>query len=118
MNRLPVPRALVLCLSLALGGQAAVHADPVPAVWDLTPLYASDTDWETARKALLADLPKLAALKGTLGKSAQSLRAGLDAISSVGWGERSEPQRPWPSERHTPCAIDEPTRRAPLTSSS
>ncbi len=82
MKHLPLPRALVLCLSLALGGQA-LHAEPLPAVWDLTPLYASDADWETARKALLADLPKLAALKGTLGKSAKSLRAGLDAISAA-----------------------------------
>jgi oligoendopeptidase F len=83
MKRLPLSRALVLSLGLALGGQAAVHAEPLSAVWDLSPLYASDNDWEAARKALLADLPKLAALKGTLGKSAQSLRAGLDAISAA-----------------------------------
>ncbi len=82
MKRLPLPRALVLCLGLALGGQA-LQAEPLPAVWDLSPLYASDNDWETARKALLADLPKLAALKGTLGKSAKSLRAGLDTISAA-----------------------------------
>jgi len=82
MKRLPLPRALVLCLGLALGGHAA-HAQPLPTVWNLAPLYASDSDWESARKALLADLPKLAALKGTLGKSAQSLRAGLDAISAA-----------------------------------
>ncbi|HEY9106598.1 MAG TPA: M3 family oligoendopeptidase [Roseateles sp.] len=83
MKRLPFPRALVLSLALALGGHTAVHADPLPTTWNLTPLYASDADWETARKALLADLPKLAALKGTLGKSAKSLRAGLDAISAA-----------------------------------
>ncbi|NCT84712.1 MAG: oligoendopeptidase F family protein [Comamonadaceae bacterium] len=82
MKRLPLPRALVLCLGLALGGQA-LQAQPLPTVWDLSPLYASDNDWETARKALLADLPKLAALKGTLGQSAQSLLAGLDAISTA-----------------------------------
>lgn len=82
MKRLPLPRALVLCVGLALGGQA-LQAEPLPAVWNLSPLYASDADWETARKALLADLPKLAALKGTLGKSAKSLLAGLDAISAA-----------------------------------
>ncbi|CAM4123527.1 oligoendopeptidase F [Roseateles saccharophilus] len=83
MNRSTLPRALALSLVLALGGPAAVHADQLPAVWDLSPLYASDTDWETARKSLLADLPNLAALKGTLGKSAKSLLAGLDAISAA-----------------------------------
>lgn len=77
-----LPRTLALSLALALGGPA-LHAQPLPAVWDLATLYASDADWEAARKALLADLPKLAALKGTLGKSAQSLRAGLDAISAA-----------------------------------
>ncbi|HEY8878622.1 MAG TPA: M3 family oligoendopeptidase, partial [Roseateles sp.] len=82
MKRLPLPRALVLCLGLALAGQA-LQAEPLPTTWNLAPLYASDTDWETARKALLADLPRLAALKGTLGKSAQSLRAGLDTLSAA-----------------------------------
>lgn len=85
MNRSTrLPRALALSLALAFGGPAAVHAaDPLPAVWNLSPLYASDADWETARKALLADLPKLAALKGTLGKSAKSLLAGLDTLSAA-----------------------------------
>ena len=54
-----LPRALALSLALALGGPAAVHADPLPAVWNLSPLYASDADWEAARQSLLADLPKL-----------------------------------------------------------
>lgn len=83
-HRLPhaLPGALLLSLALALGGHAA-QADPLPAVWDLTPLYASDADWEAARKALLADLPRLAALKGTLGKSPRGLLAGLDAISAA-----------------------------------
>ena len=82
MNRLSLPRALVLSLGLALCGQAP-HAEPLPTTWNLTPLFASDTDWETARKAMLADLPKLAALKGTLGKSAKNLRAGLDTLSAA-----------------------------------
>lgn len=83
MKRLPLPRAFVLCLGLALSAQALHAAEPLPTVWNLTPLYASDADWETARKSLLADLPKLAALKGTLGKSAKSLLAGLDAVSAA-----------------------------------
>ncbi len=83
MNPRFLPRALALSLALALGGPAAVHADPLPAVWNLSPLYASDADWEAARQALLADLPRLAALKGTLGKNAKSLLAGLDALSAA-----------------------------------
>ncbi|HEU6456130.1 MAG TPA: hypothetical protein VN201_11735, partial [Roseateles sp.] len=83
MTRSLLPRALTLSLALAFASPAAVHADPLPTVWNLAPLYASDADWQTARKALLADLPKLAALKGTLGKSPKSLLAGLDAISAA-----------------------------------
>lgn len=91
MKRLPfprvlprtLPRVLALGLVLALGAPAAVHADPLPTVWNLSPLYGSDADWEAARKSLLADLPRLAALKGTLGKSAKSLLSGLDAISAA-----------------------------------
>jgi oligoendopeptidase F len=83
MKRTPLlPRALVLSLGLALGGQA-LHAQPLPTTWDLTPLFATDADWEIGRKSLLADLPKLAALKGTLGKDAKSLRAALDTVSAA-----------------------------------
>lgn len=83
MKLLPLPRALALSLALVFAAPAAVHADPLPTTWNLAPLYASDADWESARKALLADLPKLARLKGTLGKSAKGLLAGLDAISAA-----------------------------------
>lgn len=83
MNSSRLSRALLLGLGLALAAPAALHADPLPTVWNLSPLYATDADWDAARKALLADLPKLAALKGTLGKSAKSLLAGLDALSAA-----------------------------------
>lgn len=82
MKRIPAPRALMLSLGLALSSPG-LFAQPLPTSWNLTALYAADADWEAARKALLADLPKLQALKGTLGKSAKSLRAGLDAISAA-----------------------------------
>ncbi|PZP31665.1 MAG: oligoendopeptidase F [Roseateles depolymerans] len=83
MNTSLLPRALVLSLALAFGGTATVQAEPLPAAWNLSPLYASDADWEAARQSLLADLPRLAALKGTLGKNAKSLLAGLDALSAA-----------------------------------
>lgn len=83
MKHLPVSRAVALCLALALGGHAPAQTPTLPTVWNLSPLYASDADWDTARKGLLADLPRLSALKGSLGKSAKSLLAGLDAISAA-----------------------------------
>ena len=83
MKHLPLPRALALSLALALGGHAAAQTPSLHTVWNLSPLYASDADWDTARKGLLADLPRLSALKGSLGKSAKSLLAGLDAISAA-----------------------------------
>ncbi|RTL17677.1 MAG: oligoendopeptidase F family protein [Burkholderiales bacterium] len=83
MNPSTLTRALALSLSLALAAPVAVHAEPLPTVWNLSPLFASDADWDAARKGLLSDLPKLAALKGTLGKSAKSLLAGLDALSAA-----------------------------------
>ncbi|QJE71939.1 oligoendopeptidase F [Aerophototrophica crusticola] len=61
---------------------AAPQADPAH-VWDLTTLFKTEADWEAERKAIAAEVPKLAALKGTLGKDAASMRAALDAISAV-----------------------------------
>ncbi|MFG6456294.1 M3 family oligoendopeptidase [Roseateles sp. BYS96W] len=85
MKTLPLSRAVALSLAtaLALAAPAAVRAEPLPTTWNLSPLFATPADWESARKALLADLPKLTALKGSLGKSAKSLRTGLDAISAA-----------------------------------
>jgi oligoendopeptidase F len=61
---------------------AAEAPQQPPAVWDLHPLYASDADWEVEHKAIEAELPALAALKGSLVDSA-SLQAGLDKIWAV-----------------------------------
>ncbi|MFG6466249.1 M3 family oligoendopeptidase [Roseateles sp. BYS87W] len=87
MKHLPLARTLAmplaLSLALAFSSPVAVQAEPLSTTWNLSPLYASAADWEAARKALLADLPKLAALKGTLGKSAKSLRSGLDTLSAA-----------------------------------
>ncbi|MDT8999733.1 oligoendopeptidase F [Paucibacter sp. APW11] len=53
------------------------------SVWDLSPLYASPEAWEAERQAILAALPGVRQLQGTLGQSAASLRAGLDQLSSL-----------------------------------
>ena len=89
--RRPLP-LLGLVVSLALPG-AAPAADDLPAVtpdasaprasvpavyrWNLTPLFASDDACEQARRALLAELPALAAFQGRLADPAQ-LAACLD----------------------------------------
>lgn len=62
--------------------QSNPSANP-PAVWDLTSLYPSDAAWETERQALLADLPKMKALQGTLGTSSASLLKGLQTMSDI-----------------------------------
>ncbi|MCF8167969.1 MAG: hypothetical protein K9J77_05060, partial [Rhodoferax sp.] len=67
--------------------QATAPAKPAPSptdpryVWDLTGLYANDAAWDAERIAVLAEIPQLAALKGTL-NTATGLRAALDRISA------------------------------------
>ena len=56
---------------------------PDPLVWDLSTVYASDAAWEAARKAAVDELPQLAALKGSLGKNAASLRVGLAMVIAL-----------------------------------
>jgi oligoendopeptidase F len=54
-----------------------------PAVWNLTTLYADDAAWDAARVKLLAQLPQLKALQGTLGNSAASLLAAMTLMSNT-----------------------------------
>ncbi|MBV8123953.1 MAG: oligoendopeptidase F [Burkholderiaceae bacterium] len=76
--------SVVLCGAAAHAAtDAGAHAATPPVVWDLKPLYADAQAWENERLSILAELPKLKALSGTLGQSAQKLRQGLDEISAV-----------------------------------
>jgi oligoendopeptidase F len=59
------------------------NAAATGAQWDLTDLYPSDSAWEAKRKELLAQVPRLTGYKGTLGKSAASLRTALQGISDA-----------------------------------
>ena len=52
--------------------------------WDFTHIYASDEAWEQELNAIVADLPKIAAIEGTLGGSRESLKAGVDTIYEIG----------------------------------
>jgi oligoendopeptidase F len=54
-----------------------------PALWNLASLYADDAAWDASRQKVLAQLPQLKALQGTLGTSAASLLNAMQAISDV-----------------------------------
>ena len=56
------------------------------AAWDLSELYPNDAAWEAERQALLKTIPSLKAQKGTLGRSAATMRAALVAQSDIGKG--------------------------------
>jgi oligoendopeptidase F len=68
--------------SLALA-QTTSGGGAAGAAWDLTDLYPSDAAWEAERQAIAADIPKLLGYKGTLGQSAASLKAALQAASDA-----------------------------------
>lgn len=52
--------------------------------WHLNDIFALDEDWEASFTKVESNLPQLAALKDTLGKSAKALVTGLELINSVG----------------------------------
>ncbi len=60
----------------------SINTDPAHR-WNLQDLFATDADFDAATKKVETDLPKLAALAGTLGKSPSSLLAGLEALFAV-----------------------------------
>ena len=82
---LALAAALPLAPALAANTPATAASPTMTATgeWDLTPLYATPAAWESERKTILAELPKMKALQGTLGTSAASLQAGLDQISAL-----------------------------------
>ena len=51
--------------------------------WDLTKIYPSDEAWRAAKDALVAELPRIAAYKGTLGSSPQKLADALELASRL-----------------------------------
>ena len=84
----------VLALSIALGFLAAplahaADATPAastanpPATWNLTTLYADDAAWDASRAKVIAQLPEIKALQGTLGTSPASLLAAMKKMSDV-----------------------------------
>ncbi|MBN2610966.1 MAG: oligoendopeptidase F [Bacteroidales bacterium] len=51
--------------------------------WDLTPLFASDEEWEKKKNELVTELAKVESFKGTLMQSASNLLACLEYSSKV-----------------------------------
>jgi oligoendopeptidase F len=70
---------------------ATPPATDLRTVWDLSRLFPTDAAWDAERESLAAEIPKLAALRGSLGRDAASLRTALDALSAA----RQRMQRLW-----------------------
>ncbi len=51
--------------------------------WDLSQIFKDDAAWEEAYQEAAAAVPSVAAVKGTLGTSAESLKQGLDVLYDV-----------------------------------
>lgn len=81
--------ALATCFSAAAqvvatpSAMATAAADSTLTVWDLTRLFATDVAWDAERLGLIAALPALRELRGTLGRDAASLRNALDQVSAL-----------------------------------
>lgn len=63
---------------------AMAPASDLRLVWDLTRLFPDDAAWDAERQAVLAEIPALGALRGTLARDARALRTALDRVSAVG----------------------------------
>lgn len=57
-------------------------ADP-RFLWDLSSIFPDKEAWKAAYQAVEKDIPSLAAVKGTLGESAQKLREGFDVFYTL-----------------------------------
>ena len=62
--------------------QARKDMDP-KSQWDFTHMYASDEVWEAELNRCVADLPKIAAIEGTLGTSREAFKAGIDTVNEI-----------------------------------
>ncbi len=56
---------------------------PEEFLWDLTPVFPDFAAWLRAKEALLKDLPRLEAFRGTLGASASRLCECLDVVTDL-----------------------------------
>jgi len=82
-RELMVSAAAAAALAGGVSSIAVAQTATSAAAWDLSELYPSDAAWETERQALLKAIPRLKSQKGTLGRSAASMRAAFEAQSDI-----------------------------------
>jgi oligoendopeptidase F len=71
-------------LAAPLGAQDHERASvPEKYTWNLKDIYPSDEAWRAAKEKLVAELPKMDAYKGTLGRSARQLLAALQQQTAL-----------------------------------
>ena len=73
---------------LALGAGALAQqrdraSNPDKYKWDLTPIYASNAAWRTAKDRLEHAIPDIRRFKGTLGRSPAALADALESITTL-----------------------------------
>jgi oligoendopeptidase F len=83
VRRVLVLAALVGCLVPAAAQQRDRASIPDKYKWDLTPIYASNAAWRTAKEQLEKDLPAVRQLKGTLGRSPGALADALERVTAL-----------------------------------
>ena len=75
--------ALLLSSSLAISSLFADETQPEQIVWDLSSLFDTVEDWESALNKVETEMPALANYEGKLGDSAQSLLSALKLQSNL-----------------------------------
>ncbi len=79
---LAAPLAHAATATPAASAAAPSPANP-PATWNLTSLYADDAAWDASRAKVVAQLPEIKALQGTLGTSSATLLNAMKKMSDV-----------------------------------
>jgi len=75
--------AAVVVLSVTARSEEATQAADPALTWDLSEIYASEADWNTARGEVLGALEDIVARRGTLGDSAETLYEALALVSDT-----------------------------------
>ena len=85
LHRRPLVAAVLLTAVLLAPAVRAEERANVPEkyTWNTADLYPSDVDWTRAKDSIATRIPKLAALKGTLGRSAADFYGALVRIEDL-----------------------------------
>ena len=91
MRRFRIPaHATVLAFALAASAAPSIAAQerdrakiPDKYKWNVADLYPTEEAWRSAKEKLTADIPRMAAFKGTLGSSPARLADALDTANAI-----------------------------------